>query len=362
MPESFRSDRAGAAAPASVSVSIELWRLVFCLAVVLYHSCYLTPARSFTSVFQGGYIGVDFFFIVSGLLMAVNIGRYASGAFFSDVFSFLLRKTARIYPCFIFAFVISFAARMIIGRFSAAQAAGYALRAVPELLLLRMSGVAGYWVNTPTWYISAMMLSMLLLFPLLLLLKNRSYTYLFLLISALSYCWLFFTMGSLENPYRWQGLFYSGLVRAVAGISLGVFCSGVSLRLKGTALSGHALSAAELFCYAAVLLHSAVTGRSHADFLLVLLLAAAVSVSFSGRASTARFFCRYERFCLTCGEFSLALYLNHRVFTLIFPAVGYNVNYAVLLLLYLLCSFCAALAAMLIVPGSKSSLLLSRRG
>ncbi|MBR4400792.1 MAG: acyltransferase [Synergistes sp.] len=308
-------DRAGSAVHASVTVSIELWRLVFCLAVVLYHSCYLTPTRSLTSVFQGGYIGVDFFFIVSGLLMAMNIDRYSSGALFSDTYAFVKRKTARIYPCFLFAFLISFAVRMIIGRFSAAQAAGYALRSVPELLLLRMSGIPGYWVNTPTWYISAMLISMLLLFPLLLILKDKQYPLIFMLLSALSYGWLFFTMGSLENPYRWQGMFYSGLVRAVAGISLGVFCFRVSAGIREAALSAHILSAAELFCYIAVLLHSSVTGRSHADFLLVLLLAAAVSVSFSGKASTAGFFSRYERPCLICGEFSLALYLNHRVFT-----------------------------------------------
>ncbi|MBR4400791.1 MAG: hypothetical protein IKT09_03755 [Synergistes sp.] len=47
---------------------------------------------------------------------------------------------------------------------------------------------------------------------------------------------------------------------------------------------------------------------------------------------------------------------------MIFPAVGYNVSYDILLPVYLLCSFCAALAAILIVPGAKKRLHPSRQG
>ncbi|KEJ92156.1 acyltransferase family protein [Synergistes jonesii] len=336
-----------------MAVSIEFWRLVFCLAVVLYHSCYLTPTRSLTSVFQGGYIGVDFFFIVSGLLMAKNVSKYTSGSVFYDTCSFIRRKILRIYPCLLFAFMVSFIVRMTICDCAPAQIASCAVRSLPELMLLRMSGIGGYWVNTPTWYISAMVISMLVLFPMLLRVKDKSHYSVFMLLAVLSYGWLFFTMGSLENPYKWQGTFYSGLVRAFGGISLGVFCFTLSIKLRKSNFDATALSALELLCYLTVLLHSFMKGRSFADFLLIALLAVAVSLSFSGGSSASSFFDKHERFFLPCGELSFALYLNHRVFTIIFPVVGWNVGYYILLPIYILCSFCAAAVAMLIVPDAK---------
>lgn len=49
------------------SVSIELWRFVFAVYMVVYHS-----ASHIYGYQTGGYIGVDLFFILSGYFLAVS--------------------------------------------------------------------------------------------------------------------------------------------------------------------------------------------------------------------------------------------------------------------------------------------------
>lgn len=343
----------------SKTISIEFWRLVFCFAVVAYHSCYLTPSRSFTTIFQGGYIGVEFFFIVSGLLMAKNLFRDIEDVQISVLKKtslFISHKIKLIYPCFLWAFLITFIVRSVISGNNLAQILHNIIDSIPELLLLRMSGIAGYWVNTPTWYISAMVIVMLIFFPLLQKIDKKLFLSFSLITSVSAYSWLYYSLGTLENPYKWQQFCYSGLIRGVGGIMLGAACFKLSSIIRGVQTTGnwrfmaYLLSIIELSCYLTVIFVSFSFGRTSVDFLLVALLAIAVTLSFSEKTLQTFIFKKHAEFCLYCGRFSIALYLNHRMFTLIFPIIGNGINYWILLPAYLLCASSAAFIAMSVVP------------
>ncbi|MBR5278787.1 MAG: hypothetical protein IKU23_05945, partial [Clostridia bacterium] len=83
--------------------TIDLLKFAFTVMVMLYHTGYC---------FKGGYIAVDFFFIVSGFLMAksmkisVNNGVAAG----TDTVNFILRKAKGIFPFYISAWLITFIA------------------------------------------------------------------------------------------------------------------------------------------------------------------------------------------------------------------------------------------------------------
>ena len=343
----------------SKTVSIEFWRLVFCFAVVVYHSCYLTPSRSFTTIFQGGYIGVEFFFIVSGFLMAKSIFAdtgHIRVSLLKQTLTFISRKIKRIYPCFLWAFLIAFIVRAVISGSNLAQILHNIIDSIPELLLLRMSGITGYWVNTPTWYISAMAIVMLIFYPILQTIDKKLFLPFSIITSASAYSWLYYSLGTLENPYKWQQFCYSGLIRGVGGIMLGAACFKLSSIIRGVQTTGnwrfmaYLLSIIELSCYLTVIFVSFSFGRTSVDFLLVALLAIAVTLSFSEKTLQTFIFKKHAEFCLYCGRFSIALYLNHRMFTLIFPIIGNGINYWILLPAYLLCASSAAFIAMSVVP------------
>ena len=51
---------------------ISLWKFIFAIVIVLFHSnSYFSPEKRL--FMSGGYIGVEFFFIVSGFYLAKNI-------------------------------------------------------------------------------------------------------------------------------------------------------------------------------------------------------------------------------------------------------------------------------------------------
>ena len=271
-------------------------------------------------------------------------------------FIFISHKIKLIYPCFLWAFLIAFIVRAVISGSNLAQILHNIISSIPELLLLRMSGITGYWVNTPTWYISAMVIVMLIFYPLLQKIDEKLISPFSFIISIGAYLWLYYSLGTLENPYKWQRFCYSGLIRGVGGIMLGAACFKLSSMIRSaqtTALCRfvtYVLSVIELLCYLTVIFVSFSFGRTSVDFLLVALLAIAVTLSFSEKTLQVFIFKKHAEFCLYCGRFSVALYLNHRVFTLIFPIIGSGINYWILLPAYLLCASSAAFIAMSVVP------------
>jgi peptidoglycan/LPS O-acetylase OafA/YrhL len=59
--------------------------------------------------FQGGFVGVDVFFVISGYLITRNILREAAAGRFSFG-AFYLRRTRRIYPALIFTVFVTYLA------------------------------------------------------------------------------------------------------------------------------------------------------------------------------------------------------------------------------------------------------------
>lgn len=78
-------------------------RGVAAFMVVIYHARLLDdwrfPLDEYTSIFSRSYLWVDFFFILSGFILAYVYGRSFEGAFSSaDYRDFLVRRLRRIYP------------------------------------------------------------------------------------------------------------------------------------------------------------------------------------------------------------------------------------------------------------------------
>ena len=79
-------------------------RAIAVLSVIFYHSDFLFFGRSF---FQGGFIGVDFFFVISGYLITSLILRelYLTGNF--SFKNFYERRARRILPVLLFVMLVS---------------------------------------------------------------------------------------------------------------------------------------------------------------------------------------------------------------------------------------------------------------
>ena len=147
---------------------LDFFKLLFCIVVISFHSGYFIQSEN--GYFKGGSIAVDFFFVVSGVMMARNAAKKAYEENLGiDTFEFMKKKILRFMPDIYVAWVIAFVVKH--WHFvSWKQVVKDLFASIWELLFLTNTGIVGYspndasyLSNDATWYISAMILSMLLL-------------------------------------------------------------------------------------------------------------------------------------------------------------------------------------------------------
>ena len=89
------------------SGNLDLLKFIFSLMIVLFHGKNLTTTDSY--IFPGGNIAVEFFFVVSGVLMARAASTYEmQDNLGKDTFVFMKHKISGLMPNYYIAFIIAF--------------------------------------------------------------------------------------------------------------------------------------------------------------------------------------------------------------------------------------------------------------
>ena len=219
---------------------IELLRFVCALIVVLFHTGFLVKGRSLADgplFFTAGSCAVEFFFVLSGFLMARSIAKkHASGAtggsIGSETFDFVFKKMCRLWPHVLLSCSMILCVNVFVGRMTVQAAMLKAWTCISELLFVHMSGFTYGMINGHLWYLSAMLLAMWTLYPLA---RTKSNLFNFViapLMALLLIGWLVQANGGVGRPVVRSGFFLNGLVRAFAEVCAGCFCFEVSERLS----------------------------------------------------------------------------------------------------------------------------------
>lgn len=163
--------RTSATQGAAKNGEIELARIAAAVIIVNFHSN-LIPGCPL--LFPGGYIAVDFFFLLSGFLMAASIKRKALPPSANwvetngETAAFILRKLKGFFPE---ACVSSVIAMLLFAAFHWQQPAeiakAWANTLVSDILLLRMALLCPAGLNGVSWYLSSLILCSAILYPLI---------------------------------------------------------------------------------------------------------------------------------------------------------------------------------------------------
>lgn len=314
--------------------SIDLMKFGFTLLVMMFHT---------TKLFKGGYIAVDFFFIVSGFLMAKSMEsrmmkeETKSLGLGTDTLSFLLRKAKGIFPYYVSAFVLSFVIGSLILDRSWKDAIILLFRSPYNLFMLEMAGNydMGHRLQA-SWYISAMLLAMLFVYPI-----RKKKTNLFDLVIApilfLAFVgWAYQTKTGVSGftvGYQSDLHIYNGLIRGIAEISIGCTCFTAGKKLNDldfTVVGKIIISLIEWCGYAVVIFCAYRYAQSDIDLVLLLIIAVSVTLSFSGKGILTPIM--NNRVFSYLGSFSLQMYLMHEfVKNQIFPFLRKTTNISVIL-------------------------------
>lgn len=355
------------------NVTIDFLRFLFSVIVVLHHSRYVLGDDN--CYFLGGSLAVEFFFFVSGYLLLVGadkagrkngagyllpggvdmagrteaagletkgIGAGTTGidgettgicgeangigaetnGIGSETLHFILHKIRSFLPEFLIAWWIGFVLIGVVRQYGVLDYLKAFGNDFWELTLVKMSGLFTHGIDGAMWYLSAMLLGMAILYPLLRTKRDLMTHLVCPLLALFLYGYLCQAEGHPRDPIVWLGLCYKGLVRAIAGLCTGVVICVAVRRLKrfspsGLTKTGNALAiGAQLLCLLLTIRYMAEQEPSEYDYFYMFLLMLLVLISFSGFGleSVLGNSQRLHLLSAFLGKYSLSLYLGHLYF------------------------------------------------
>lgn len=147
---------------------VELARFIFSLLVVGYH-VQMTWGGAGAHFFAGGALAVEFFFLISGFFMARSIEKTVDldvQNITSQTKRFIWSKIKGILPAHIVAIILMILVVVLTRR---DEAGSLIAQGIPGMFLIQMAAV---WDGSyqqalivPEWYLSSMLLMMLIMFP-----------------------------------------------------------------------------------------------------------------------------------------------------------------------------------------------------
>jgi peptidoglycan/LPS O-acetylase OafA/YrhL len=289
--------RAGRIAPP------EFWRFVFIMMICFLH--FEEDVYDDNHILAyGGYLGVDFFFLLSGFAVAYSNKRKPIGATLPYVYD----KVKKIYPDFLFAVLLMFALFVV-----------YDSSGIKSVLLhIYECRFQYFFVNAlfPTglemrsiWFLSYWVIG---LFVLSYVLKRKA----LLLMGgiALSYMsWHWCYIGSFfNNSVAPEFLWSVRLTKCVSQVILGACAYEIVQRYESIKLSSFGkmvFSLIELITIAYVFYYIPREGRNHVDYYLCLGLVVIIIMSFLNKTYISRLL--DNRVSVFLGRLSFPVYLYH---------------------------------------------------
>lgn len=148
---------------------IELLRFVFAMIIVIFHFEFNYKFGIFTQ----GRIGVEFFFLVTGVLMAKGAEKIhiENHSIPNQTYIFISKKIKSFYPCFILVFILRCVLELLVlDKIPITVICKKIFLSIPGILLFKMNGIS-YEEGIDTggdWFLSAMILAIFILYPILL--------------------------------------------------------------------------------------------------------------------------------------------------------------------------------------------------
>lgn len=336
---------------------IEILRFFFTFSVLLFHSQYVSNGESYP-LFHGGWLGVEFFFLVSGYLMAAYEDRLpiANRKIGFDTASYVFRKAKTYYPYMAFAIVVNllgwraFTNGSAFPPFSIGELKDY-VSGLLNFIFPFSWGFRDYVYLGYSWYLSSMIWGMLLVFPLLRRNRDLFYCVIAPVVAVFGlgyYSWNYAMLGYISlDSY----IFSAGLIRGIAELSLGCLCYKASKKFGGgVVLSKSGKIATTMF---EILLLAAVAYRvifyqsnSVLDYVVFFLMAIVVTIAFSGQSLLA--FQINGKWSKLSGKFNLAVYLNSNCWSYMIARAWPEMNYWKATAIYVCMAVAAALLCMVV--------------
>lgn len=276
---------------------ISFWRIVFTYGVVLFHL--FNQYEHWT----GWDIGVEFFFVVSGWLLAADLKKYNR-----TPYGYTLHRIKRLYPEYFMAFIVSAACMIYANKMSVNDTLVWLEGdGIKELLCIH------YWpwwdvpyANNASWYVCILLVAGLFLYSLCKRVPGIAKEIIIPIAIIVGLTYSYRTYGSLLTEF-YEGIWYHhrfvrGFLEMGIGILLFDFNEKYSIYLKNKAV--------QIFGFVILLITfiAAYYRKGKIEYLYLLLISIGVAISFN----TNLIF--QSKILAFFNKISYSIYLNHIIF------------------------------------------------
>lgn len=294
------------------NVKIDIYRMIFCIMIVIYHSNKFFGDGVYFS--KGWYIGVDFFFLLSGLFLMQSIEKLTDCGEREEGQMIFLRKVKNLYPLYIISYFVSFVVTQIVKHTGIKEMIKTLSRSVGKIFCLEMSGMSirGGYALRGSWYLSAMLIATLVILALYFI--GRHYFYYITAPMGVILFLGFFNQkyGMIHRTSDWLTVTYSGVIRAVGVMLLGCICYKLGKYLAEKKLTKRKLvllNIVEVLAFLIVIVVSFYKAKSSFDFMYLVLCAVGITLAYGVTGACDNLACK--RLAWIGKNLSYPIYLNH---------------------------------------------------
>lgn len=194
--------------------SIEAFRFIFMLIICVWH-------YQNTKVLAHGYMAVEFFFILSGVLMFFSANKENA----LGTFDYTMKKVKRFAPdCLLLILYVNLRHMILPALWGRKELdVSWLMQALPESLFLQNTGIYTGGVNFPMWYVSVLIFGGAFVYALLRYNKRLVLSIVLPMVVLVGYTYIFsMDMRGRIDSFDLHGGIYTPMLRGICGISLGV--------------------------------------------------------------------------------------------------------------------------------------------
>ena len=305
---------------------LDFYRIVFTLIICLHH---FQGALNMNFIAKG-YIGVEFFFILSGFFLYKSFKKHKD----ESAVGYTVKKLKRLYPEYIVAFVLFFAIMAIQNK---GDIISYIFNAISEITLTQNIGVFKGGINYPLWYLSVLIFAGYIIFGIL---KKNEDTF----IKIISPIFIVFTFSllnylgkGLENWDIMYGL-YLPLLRGAAEICIGVLCAKFIEGKYFSEIADHKNICYIIEVLTYIFLSYIIICQNEFEIYSIVFIPILICIANNPSSISSKLF--NQNIFGKAGKITYSMYVNHAIFikgtTFLYKSVfNKNINMIALIVIYL---------------------------
>lgn len=256
---------------------IEFWRYFFTCVICMLHfeAAYFTDGSQ--PVFKCGYLGVEFFFILSGFFLMKHLDKKEENAI-----GYTIGRIQRLYPNLVLSWIFLICNIAYFNHYSFTDILREIKLHVWEYLLMNITGITWDILNGPTWYLSALIIAGYFVYWVAKWNRKAFLECIAPLIIILVYFW-YIPMGEgLDYHLHIGRIFYAGIERAFGGLCIGCITYKLSNYLISKNLRGGIFTLIECAVIVAILDVVFYGEKNSGNFLVLLAFPILIVIEYNG--------------------------------------------------------------------------------